>query len=148
MSENSNLSITSGFLHKWFIHLSEKKDSVVNRIYLLYVWLEQDIITNFKSVEMTFKSLVPGICADNFENETCVTDEHIEAAAQWTPFRWRPFRMHFHKWKKCILIQTSLWFLPKGPIDKNVSIGSGNGLVTHRWQAITWTNVYPVHRHI
>ena len=35
---------------------------------------------------------------------------------------------------KCIFLNK---FVPKIPID---SIGSGNGFVAHRWQAITWTD--------
>ena len=45
----------------------------------------------------------------------------------------------------CILIQISLKFVPKGPIDKKVSVGSGNGLAPTRRQAITWTNTEPFH---
>ena len=39
----------------------------------------------------------------------------------------------------------SLKFVPKGPIDKQVNIGSGNGLAPDRRQAIIWTNVDQVH---
>ena len=49
------------------------------------------------------------------------------------------FKCIFMNKKFCILIQISLKFGPKG------SIGSGNGLVPTRQQAIIWTNVDPVH---
>ena len=39
-----------------------------------------------------------------------------------------------------ISIQISLKFLPKGPINKNPSIGLDNGLAPARRQAIIWTN--------
>ena len=45
-----------------------------------------------------------------------------------------------------ISIQILLKCVPKGPIDKKVSIGPGNGLVPIRWQAINSTNADPVHR--
>ena len=47
-----------------------------------------------------------------------------------------------------ILIQISLKFVPKGPIDNNpalVKFGLDNGLATNRQQAIVWTNADPIH---
>ena len=38
-----------------------------------------------------------------------------------------------------ILTKYSLNFVPKGLIE--IIIGSGNGLVTNKWQANTWTDV-------
>ena len=43
--------------------------------------------------------------------------------------------------KFCILIKISPWFVPKGPIDNNPSIGLDNGIAPNRQQAIIWTNV-------
>ena len=51
--------------------------------------------------------------------------------------------MHFINGEYCILIQISLKFVDKGPID----IGSGNALAPNRGQAI-WINADSVHRHI
>ena len=45
--------------------------------------------------------------------------------------------------KFCILIQISLKFVHKCLID--INIGSGNGLVPNKWQAITWSNADPFH---
>ena len=43
-------------------------------------------------------------------------------------------------------IQISPKFIPEGRIDnKYVIVGSGHGLAPIRRQAITWTNVDPVH---
>ena len=53
--------------------------------------------------------------------------------------------MDFRKWKICILIEISLKFVPKGPIDWQPSIGLDNGLAPNRWQAIIWTNAEPIH---
>ena len=50
--------------------------------------------------------------------------------------------------KNCILIQISLKFLHKGPIDKKISIGSGNGSAPAGRQAITWINADPVYQRI
>ena len=47
-----------------------------------------------------------------------------------------------------IPIQISVKFVPRSPIDKKGSIGSGNGLVPNRQQAITRTNDDTVHWHI
>ena len=47
-----------------------------------------------------------------------------------------------------MLIKISLKFVPKGPIDTNLGIGLDNGLELNRWQAIFWTNAYPIHSHI
>ena len=47
-----------------------------------------------------------------------------------------------------IPIQILLKFVPKSLIDYKASIGSGNGLVPNRRQAIAWTNDDPVHWHI
>ena len=47
-----------------------------------------------------------------------------------------------------IQIQIPLKFVPKSLIDNKASIGSGNGLVPNRQQAIAWTNDQPFHRHI
>ena len=44
-----------------------------------------------------------------------------------------------------ILIETPLKFVCKGPIDL---VGSGNGLVPYRQQAIAWTNDDQVHKHM
>ena len=44
----------------------------------------------------------------------------------------------------CILIQISLTFVPKGAADKN-SVGSGDNCVLNRYQAISSTNLDPVH---
>ena len=41
-----------------------------------------------------------------------------------------------------LLIEMSLKFIPNGLID---SVGLGNGLALKRRQAITWTNVAPIH---
>ena len=38
-----------------------------------------------------------------------------------------------------ILVKISLKYIPYGPTELG-SIGSGNGSVSKRWQAITWTN--------
>ena len=38
--------------------------------------------------------------------------------------------------KKCILIEISLQFVPKGPIGKQPNIGLDNGLAPNRRQAI------------
>ena len=51
------------------------------------------------------------------------------------------FKCIFVNEEFCILIQISRKFVPKG-------IGSGNGLVSNRRQAITWTNADPVLRRI
>ena len=32
------------------------------------------------------------------------------------------FQMHFYEWKFCILIQISLKFVPKGPIDNKAAL--------------------------
>ena len=48
--------------------------------------------------------------------------------------------MHFLNENVRILIEISLKFVPKGPINKNFSIGSDNGLAQNRWQAIILTN--------
>ena len=41
---------------------------------------------------------------------------------KWPPFcRWH-VEMYFHPWKKLILIQISLKFVPKGPIDNNQAL--------------------------
>ena len=45
--------------------------------------------------------------------------------------------------KFCIFIRISLQFIPKGCNWQYVSIGSGNGLVPNRRQAITWTKADP-----
>ena len=45
--------------------------------------------------------------------------------------------------KNCILNQSSLKFVPEGPIN-NMS-DSDNGLAPNRPQVITWTNADPVH---
>ena len=51
--------------------------------------------------------------------------------------------------KFCILIRISLNFAPlQGSNWQEVSIGSGNGLVPNRRQAIAWTNSDPVHWYI
>ena len=39
-----------------------------------------------------------------------------------------------------ISINISLKFVPRGPINNNSNIGSGNGLAPTRRQAIIWTN--------
>ena len=39
------------------------------------------------------------------------------SATKWPPFRKRHFQIHFFNEKFCISIQTSLKFVPKGPID-------------------------------
>ena len=36
---------------------------------------------------------------------------------KWPTFPRRHFQMHFHEWKFCILIRTSLKFVPNGPIN-------------------------------
>ena len=58
------------------------------------------------------------------------------------------FMCIFMNEKSRILSQISLKFVPKGPIDNKVSIGSGNGLAPNRRQAIIWTNADPVQRRI
>ena len=64
--------------------------------------------------------------------------------------------LHFHSWK-CIwnrvcrmlaILFSGLVLLTHLPLDKMVGIGSGNGLVPNRQQAMTWTDVTPVHQHI
>ena len=47
------------------------------------------------------------------------------------------------------LVNAFSWISPKsvakGPIDRKVSIGSGNGLAPNKRQAITWTNADLIH---
>ena len=58
------------------------------------------------------------------------------------------FKCIFLNEETLILIKISLKFVLKGPINKNSSTGSDNGLAPTRRQAIIWTNVDPVHKHI
>ena len=48
----------------------------------------------------------------------------------------------------CILIEMSMKFVPKVPNEKNVDIGSDNGLASNRRQVVDWTNHDLVHRRI
>ena len=53
-------------------------------------------------------------------------------------------RHHFEKHiyeRKSILIQTSLKFVPGGPIYNNLEFGSGNGMATVQQQAISQSDV-------
>ena len=50
--------------------------------------------------------------------------------------------------KFCILVKISLKFVSRGPIDNKPNIGSNNGLVPKRRQAIIWTNADPINRRI
>ena len=57
------------------------------------------------------------------------------------------FKCNFLNENDRILIQISLKFGPRSPVDKNKdSIGSGNGLAPSRCQAIIWNNAGPVNR--
>ena len=58
------------------------------------------------------------------------------------------FKCIFINEKFYISIRISLKFVPKGPVDKKIKIGSVNGLAPNRRQAITWTNADPAHRRI
>ena len=68
----------------------------------------------------------------------------------WTHWGWhrmaanlqRTFLNKVFVWNEnyCNLIQISLKFVSKGPINHNPAFGSDNGLVPNRWQAIIWTN--------
>ena len=58
------------------------------------------------------------------------------------------FKCIFVNEKFCILIQISLKFVLKGEIDNKSALVQVFGLAPNRWQAITWTNVDPVHWHI
>ena len=42
--------------------------------------------------------------------------------------------------KYCVVILIPLKFVPGGPIDICITIGSGNGLTSYKLQAIIWTN--------
>ena len=48
--------------------------------------------------------------------------------------------------KLCILVKIAVKSVTNGSIDNN--IGSDNGLVLDRQQAIIWTNAYQIHWHI
>ena len=48
--------------------------------------------------------------------------QRISPWAKWPPFRRRHFQMHFREWNFCILIKSSLKFVPKGPVDNNPSL--------------------------
>ena len=48
-------------------------------------------------------------------------------------------------WNICILIEMSMTFVPVVPNEKNIDIGSNNGLASNRRQAVDWTNHDPVH---
>ena len=50
--------------------------------------------------------------------------------------------------KFCILIQISLMFVPKDPIDNKSALVQVMAWRRNRRQAITWDNVDPVHWHI
>ena len=56
--------------------------------------------------------------------------------------------MQFHQWKKLYFGANFTEVCPWGSNWQKVSIGSGNGLAPNRRQAITWTNVEPVHGRI
>ena len=60
---------------------------------------------------------------------------------KWPPFRRRHFRCISLKEKFHILIKISLKFVPKGPIDSDVSFGLDNGLAPNRRQAIILTHI-------
>ena len=47
--------------------------------------------------------------------------------------------------KFCILVNISVKFALKGPIDKKHSIGLDNGWTPNRREAIIWTNADPIH---
>ena len=67
--------------------------------------------------------------------------------------KWRDFANEIFK---CIFLDENIWisikiplkFVPKGPIDKKVSFGSGDGLVPSMRQAIIWTSTDLVNRRI
>ena len=79
------------------------------------------------------------ICGDNVIS-ACYTDVAVNTMRprkNGCHFPDNIFRCVFFYESWCILIEISLKFLPKGPI--NNSIGSDNGLVLNRSQAIIWT---------
>ena len=47
--------------------------------------------------------------------------------------------------KYCILIQISLKFVPKDPIDNEPALVLDNGMAPNKRQAIIWTNADPIH---
>ena len=47
--------------------------------------------------------------------------------------------------KFCILIKSSLKFVPKVPIDNNLALVLDNSLVPNRRESIIWTNADPIH---
>ena len=55
-------------------------------------------------------------------------------------FAHKVLRCIFVNEKFCILIEISLKFVPKGPIDNNPALGLDNGLALNRPKAIIWTN--------
>ena len=70
---------------------------------------------------------------------------HQVDETMWSPFRWRPFQMQYHQWKILHFDSNFTEVCSWGSNWQRVCIGSGNGLVPNRRQAITWTNLDPVH---
>ena len=54
--------------------------------------------------------------------------------------------MYFHQWK-FLYFDSNFIEVPNGPIDKKPALVQ-IWLGAEQGQAITWTNVYPVHRRI
>ena len=70
----------------------------------------------------------------------CIRNYHIGAETRWQRFRIQHFQMHFLE-RKCLNFH---WYFTEvysqGSNWQYTSIGSDNGLVPTRQQAIIWTN--------
>ena len=79
-----------------------------------------------------------------YRNPEVLPDQGVHYG-QYIPQNKNTFRCIFVNEKFCILLETSLKFVPKGHIDNKTSTGLENGLAPNRRQAITWTIAIPVH---
>ena len=69
----------------------------------------------------------------------------ISSWPKWPPFRRRLFQSHFDEWNFFYFNSNFTEVCSQGSNWQQGSIGSDNGLAPDRWQAITWTNVNPIH---
>ena len=65
---------------------------------------------------------------------------HIEVETKWQPFHRRHFEVCFLEWKLSNLKQNFTEICFSLYNWRYVGIGSDNGLMPNRWQAIIWTN--------
>ena len=74
--------------------------------------------------------------------------QHIEAKTKWPPFSRRHFEMDLLEWKCMNFYENFTEVCSLGSDSQLTSIGSDNGLVPNRRQAIIWTNDGQFYRRI